>query len=51
MEVKIVDDEIHLVFKNFKNNYYTLKFNNLVTFQKLNNQELVILLAMDYLRK
>jgi hypothetical protein len=55
VEVKFVDNETLLVCKNFvnkfKNNYYTLKFDNLVTFQKLNNQELVILLAMDYLEK
>ena len=51
MEIKILDDEIHLVFKNFRNNYYTLKYDNLVTFQKLNTQELVVLLAMDYLQK
>jgi hypothetical protein len=51
VEVKFVDNETLLVFKNFINRHYTLKFDDLITFQKLNNQELVILLAMDYLGK
>lgn len=50
-EVKILDNEIQLVIKNFRNKYYTLKFDDLITFQKLNNQELIILLAMDFLHK
>lgn len=49
MDIKITDNDIYLVFKNFNNKHYSLKYNDLITFQKLNNQELIILLAMDFL--
>jgi hypothetical protein len=48
-EIKVTDDGISLIVKNFRNKYFSLKFDEVMIFQKLKDQELVLLQAMDML--
>ncbi len=50
-ETKITDQGIVIVCKNFARKHYHLKMDECLFFQKLNNQELVMLSALDYLSK
>ena len=44
-------DEVHLVCRNRMNRLFQIKLNENIVFQKLNDQEQVLLSAMEYLNK
>jgi len=48
-EIKITDDGVLIVCKNFMHRHYTFKMDECLIFQKLTQQELVILSALDHL--
>lgn len=48
-EIKIIDDGILITCKNFMHRHYTFKMEECLIFQKLKNQELVIISALDHL--
>ena len=48
-DIKITDNGILIACKNFMHRHYTFKMDECLIFQKLNNQELVILSALDHL--
>jgi len=49
-DIKISDDGVFIVCKNFMHRHYTFKMEECLIFQKLTNQELVLLKALDYLK-
>jgi hypothetical protein len=48
-EIKITDDGVFIICKNFMHRHYTFKMDECLIFQKLSNQEQVILSALDHL--
>ena len=48
-DIKIINNEIHLVCKNWKNQFFQIKFDECILFQKISPQERVILDVLDYL--
>lgn len=48
-EIKVTDEGLALVVKNYRNQYFVLKFDENMIFQKLRDQELILLKAMDML--
>jgi hypothetical protein len=50
-EIKITDDGVVIVCKNFMHRHYTFKMDECLIFQKLSSQEQVILSALDHLEK
>jgi len=48
-DMKIVNNQIHIVCKNNRNRIFQFKFDESVIFQKLSQQEKVILSVLDYL--
>jgi hypothetical protein len=48
-DVKIVDNGVLVVCKNFRHKHYTFKMDECLIFQKLNSQELILLSALDHL--
>ena len=50
-EIKITDDGVIIVCKNFMHRHYTFKMDECLIFQKLTAQEQVILSALDHLEK
>jgi hypothetical protein len=48
-EIKIVDDGVLIVSKNFMHRHYTFKMDECLIFQKLTTQEQVIINALDHL--
>ena len=50
-EIKITDNGILINCKNFKHRHYTFKMDECLIFQKLTDQELILLHALDYLEK
>jgi hypothetical protein len=52
-ETKITDNGVFLVCKNFgfKSNHFQIKIDECLIFQKLTDQELVLLSALDHLSK
>ena len=50
-EIKITDDGVFLVCKNFMHRHYTFKMDECLIFQKLSTQEQIILSALDHLEK
>ena len=51
IDIKIQEDVIHLLCRNFKNNRFQIKIDECFIFQKLTDQEKTILAALDYLDK
>ena len=51
IDIKMYDDGLQLVCKNNRNMIMQLKFDEIMLFQKLSNQEKVILSVLDYLDK
>jgi len=47
--IKITDNGVYLICKGFTNKHFQLKMDEYLIFQKLTNQETVLLNAMDYL--
>ena len=50
-EIKITDSGLILVCKNFMNRYFQINMDECLLFQKLSNQEQVLLAALDHLDK
>ena len=52
VNIKVMqEDEIHIVCRNNQHRLFQIKLNENIIFQKLNEQEQVLLAAMDYLNK
>ena len=49
MDFKILDDECHILCKNAHHKIIEIKLDECIVFQKLSNQEQIILSAVDYL--
>jgi len=47
--IKITDNGVHIVCKNYANRYFQIKMDECLLFQKLTDQEKVILHALDHL--
>ena len=50
-DIKVTDTGIVVVCKGFANNHFQLKMDENLIFQKLSDQELVLLSALDHLSK
>lgn len=50
-DIKITDNGVFIVAKNFMHRHYSFKMDECLIFQKLTSQELVILSALDHLDK
>ena len=50
-DIKIENDSIAIVCKNYMNRHYQFDMSNMLIFQKLTEQERIILSALDYLNK
>ena len=50
-DIKLLDNGMHLVCKNNMNRIIQIKFDEIIIFQKISNQEKVILSVLDYLDK
>jgi hypothetical protein len=50
-DIKITDDGVMIVCKNFMNKYYQIKMDESLIFQKLSSQEIILLAALDHLSK
>jgi hypothetical protein len=51
IDIKLLDNGMHLVCKNNMNRIIQIKFDEIIIFQKLSNQEKIILSVLDYLDK
>jgi len=49
-DMKIINDQIHIICKNNRNSVIQFKFDETVIFQKISQQEHVILSVLDYLK-
>ena len=47
----ILDDMVKIVCRNSRGNVFQIKFDEVIIFQKLNQQENIILSVLDYLKK
>ena len=50
-DIKIQNSQIQILCKNFKNIFFQIKFDECIIFQKISEQEHVILSVLDYLEK
>lgn len=50
-DIEINHDGIHLKLKTFNNRYIQIRMDEVFLFQKLTNEELIILYALNYLEK
>ena len=50
-EIKVLDKGIYLLCKNTMNRIFQLSMNDNLIFQKLNDEELVLLKSLEYLNK
>jgi len=50
-DIKITDNGVIIIAKNFMHRHYSFKMDECLVFQKLTSQELVILSALDHLEK
>ena len=48
-DIKITDDNVVIICKNFMHRHYTFKMDEVLIFQKLTDQEMVIISALDHL--
>jgi len=49
-ELKINDDGVYVVYKNFYHKHYQFKLDDCLVFQKLSRQEEVLLYALDHIQ-
>ena len=49
LEIKLLDTGTHMMIKNNMNRIYQIKMDECIVFQKLSDQEKIILLALKYL--
>ncbi len=50
-EVKLVQGQLYILCKNFLNIFFQIKFDEVIIFQKMSNQEKIILSILDYIEK
>lgn len=50
-DIKVINDDIHITCKNNMNRFFQLKMSENIIFQKITDQERVLLKVMDYLKK
>tara|TARA_B100001029_G_C14910331_1_gene366101 strand:- start:34 stop:537 length:504 start_codon:yes stop_codon:yes gene_type:complete len=50
-DIKYINDSLQILCKNFRNRFFQIKFDEVIIFQKLSNQEKVILNVLNYLEK
>jgi len=50
-DIKVTDNGVIIVCKNFMHKHYQIKMDECLLFQKLSHQELVLLAALDHLDK
>ncbi len=50
-DIKILDKGLSLCLKTFNNRYFTIYLNENLIFQKISDQEKILLKAIDYLNK
>lgn len=50
-DIKILEDGVYIVCKNFMHRHYTFKMDECLIFQKLTDQERILLTALDHLDK
>ena len=50
-DLKVTDDGVFVVYKNFNHRYYQFKMDECLIFQKLSNQEQVLLSALDHISR
>jgi|TARA_B100001175_G_scaffold265034_1_gene235190 TPP-dependent trihydroxycyclohexane-1,2-dione (THcHDO) dehydratase len=50
-DIKILDKGLSLCLKTFNNKYFTIYLNENLIFQKISDQERILLKAIDYLNK
>jgi hypothetical protein len=50
-DIKIMDEGVFIVCKNFMHRHYTFKMDECLIFQKLTEQERILLSALDHLDK
>lgn len=50
-DIKINDTGVGLTFRNFVNRYFHVNMNEIILFQKLTDQEKILLSVMDHLNK
>ena len=50
-EIKMIDDDIHIVCKTFMNKYIQILGSKNLIFQKMSDQEQILLSVMDYIQK
>ena len=49
LEIKLLDTGTHMMIKNNMNRIFQIKMDECIVFQKLSDQEKIILLALKYL--
>lgn len=50
-DIKIADEGVFITCKNFMHRHYNFKMDDVIIFQKLTSQELIILSALDHLKE
>ena len=50
-DIKVAETNVTIVCKNFMHKHYQIKMDEALIFQKISNQELVLLAALDHLTK
>ena len=50
-DIKITNKGVMIICKNFMNKHYQIKMEECLIFQKITNQEMVLLSALDHLEK
>lgn len=50
-DMKVRDDGVHIICKGFMNKYFQFKMDECLIFQKLSEQEMILLNALDQLSK
>ena len=50
-DIKVIKDDIHITCKNNMNRFFQLKMSENIIFQKISDQERVLLKVMDFLKK
>jgi len=50
-DIKITDNGIIIICKNFLHKYFQIKLDECLIFQKLSSQELILLYALDHISK
>ena len=51
IDIKKGNDDINIVCKNFRNRIFTLCLNKCIIFQKINNQEKILIKIIDHIYK